>query len=103
MSITEKDSLTEYEDPPERCPPTEVFYWTKAEASEYFECEVEDTAAGWYWWYCRPGCLPDCEAVGPFETEEEAQGNIAEDWEMSRLGQEETPYEMGWVDSKGRP
>lgn len=27
---------------------------------------------GWYWWACSPGCLPDGEAIGPFETEQEA-------------------------------
>jgi hypothetical protein len=24
---------------------------------------------GWYWWHCRPGCLPDGEPSGPFQTE----------------------------------
>ncbi len=27
---------------------------------------------GWYWWSCFPGCLPDSEPVGPFETEASA-------------------------------
>ena len=27
---------------------------------------------GWYWQACFPGCLPDGEAVGPFESEEAA-------------------------------
>ena len=27
---------------------------------------------GWYWWACFPGCLPDGEASGPFETAEAA-------------------------------
>lgn len=27
---------------------------------------------GWYWWPCFPGCLPDGEPSGPFETKEEA-------------------------------
>ncbi len=27
---------------------------------------------GWYWWACFPGCLPDCDPVGPFDTEAEA-------------------------------
>lgn len=22
--------------------------------------------AGWYWWACSPGCMPDGEAEGPF-------------------------------------
>lgn len=28
--------------------------------------------AGFYWWSCSPGCLPDGDASGPFETELEA-------------------------------
>lgn len=27
---------------------------------------------GWYYWPCFPGCLPDGDPVGPFETEAEA-------------------------------
>lgn len=27
---------------------------------------------GWYYWFCFPGCMPDSEANGPFETEAEA-------------------------------
>ncbi len=32
----------------------------------------EPLAAGWYWWPCFPGCLPDGEPNGPFETEAQA-------------------------------
>jgi len=34
--------------------------------------EEAEKLAGWYWWSCSPGCLPDSEASGPFETEIEA-------------------------------
>lgn len=27
---------------------------------------------GWYYWFCFPGCMPDSDAVGPFETRAEA-------------------------------
>jgi hypothetical protein len=27
---------------------------------------------GYYWWACSPGCLPDGEPIGPFETSAEA-------------------------------
>ena len=27
---------------------------------------------GWYWQACFPGCLPDGDASGPFENEQEA-------------------------------
>ena len=32
----------------------------------------ECPGTGWYWWSCFPGCLPDSEPLGPFETEAEA-------------------------------
>jgi hypothetical protein len=27
---------------------------------------------GWYWWSCFPGCMPDGDPIGPFNTEAEA-------------------------------
>lgn len=33
---------------------------------------VSESERGWYWWACFPGCLPDGEPYGPFETYEEA-------------------------------
>ena len=34
--------------------------------------EEDMLAFGWYWWACFPGCLPDSEPHGPFDTEDEA-------------------------------
>lgn len=28
--------------------------------------------AGWYWWSCFPGCMPDSDPNGPHETEQAA-------------------------------
>lgn len=42
-----------------------TWHWIRA-------VEVDGPAAaleGWYWWSCSPGCLPDSEPSGPFETE----------------------------------
>ena len=52
----------------------EVFHWSEAQAKEYpGECfDGEPLGAGWYWWACFPGCLPDGDPTGPFATEEEA-------------------------------
>jgi hypothetical protein len=41
------------------------------EACEGAGCE-DCPAPGWYWQTCLPGCLPDSDAFGPFETIEEA-------------------------------
>ena len=34
---------------------------------------------GWYYWACFPGCLPDGEPIGPFETEDDAILDAQED------------------------
>jgi hypothetical protein len=52
-------------------PDCEVFY--HAGMDEDFQgYDGKPLPAGWYWWPCFPGCLPDGDPVGPFETEEEA-------------------------------
>jgi hypothetical protein len=38
--------------------------------------EAAKELAGFYWWSCQPGCLPDGEANGPFETREEAEEDV---------------------------
>jgi len=41
--------------------------------------EHAKSLAGWYYWPCFPGCLPDGEAIGPFETEKEALEDAQEE------------------------
>ena len=67
-------------------PNAEVFYaeegeWAYDENGERTDLPGDDASvvgevtpceAGWYWWPCFPGCLPDGEPMGPFATEEEA-------------------------------
>lgn len=36
------------------------------------DSDEECPGQGYYWWSCFPGCLPDGDAIGPFETEKEA-------------------------------
>ncbi len=43
-----------------------------------FEVFEAVDAPGFYWWPCFPGCLPDSDAVGPFETEAEALADAKE-------------------------
>jgi len=38
----------------------EVFYADRALAASF------GSRAGWFWWTCHTGCLPDCEPRGPF-------------------------------------
>lgn len=52
-------------------PDAEVFYLEENEM-ESNDPDSDFYPAGWYYWYCLPGCLPDSEPMGPFETEQEA-------------------------------
>jgi len=48
------------------------------EDSSDYDKEREEEAeklAGFYWWTCSPGCLPESDASGPFFTETEAIEN----------------------------
>ena len=58
-------------DDPHALPDCEVFYLSGAE-DWYHDDEDRPLEQGWYWWSCFPGCIPDSEAFGPFDTEAEA-------------------------------
>jgi hypothetical protein len=38
----------------------------------------DDAPEGWYYWHCSPGCLPDTDPIGPFDSEEEAEADAAD-------------------------
>jgi hypothetical protein len=61
LAETVKDKLTGDYDQAEVDPVTE---------------EAAIALEGFYWWSCQPGCLPDGEANGPFETAEEAEEDV---------------------------
>ena len=47
---------------------------------EVFEIEADSNEwpgyePGFYWWTCFPGCLPDGEPNGPFESFEDAEAD----------------------------
>jgi hypothetical protein len=48
----------------------ETFYMRAGEIE--VEAGDEPSEAGWYWWACFQGCLPDGDAMGPFESEAKA-------------------------------
>lgn len=50
----------------------EVFHVSRAEAARNAERGDDPAAAGWHWWSCSPGCLPDSDAFGPFDSERAA-------------------------------
>jgi len=55
-------------------PDVETFYRTVADnkADGWIDDDGDPLPAGWYWWTCYPGCMPDSAPFGPFDTEAEA-------------------------------
>jgi len=47
-------------------PDAEAFHMSEGES---VDDEGEPLSAGYYYWYCFPGCLPDSGIFGPFETQ----------------------------------
>jgi hypothetical protein len=45
-----------------------------------FDAMVEEKGiqGGWFYWYCFPGCLPDSDPIGPYDSAEDAR-QAAED------------------------
>lgn len=50
-------------------------YGHDLERDEYGDREFPD---GYYWWSCQPGCLPDGDPVGPFDTWSDAVNDCRE-------------------------
>ena len=64
----------------------EVFYLSQQQIDmDYRDSATGETGytPGFYWWYCQPGCLPDSEPFGPFDTQELAEEAAAQDSEAS--------------------
>lgn len=53
-------------------PDIEVFYVEIGYDDSIDRESVACGEPGWYWWSCFPGCLPDSDPIGPFNSEEEA-------------------------------
>lgn len=75
----------ERENDPVALPNVEVFHLSAdnfmfAESDSWMFEAIDDedlrkaskALAGWYWWSCFPGYLPDSDPFGPFKTEQEA-------------------------------
>ena len=60
----------------------EVFYRTRKENREYgwVDSDEQPMPAGWYWWSCFPGCLPDSDAFGPFDSFQDALFDAKNIW-----------------------
>lgn len=67
-------------------PTIEIFYLNINEVGDYFTDDLENEDlndyVGYYYWFCLPGCMPDSEPFGPFETEELALEDARSDLEF---------------------
>lgn len=61
-------------DDPHALPDVEVFYLTLAESNQF-----DEPAAGWYYWYCFPGCMPSDDPIGPYDTRAAAVAAMLEE------------------------
>ncbi len=52
-------------------PNIEIFYQDMAD-TKWGNLDSYFSGAGWYYWFCQPGCLPDSDPIGPFVTEADA-------------------------------
>ena len=74
------------ESDPHTLPDAETFHISAKEIESgawdlWFLTDEEEsiTNSGWYYWACFPGCLPDGDPIGPFDTEAEALADAREE------------------------
>jgi len=65
---------------PTALPDAEVFFRTLKQNREdgWVDADEDPMPAGWYYWFCLPGCMPDSEPEGPFESEAAAVADARE-------------------------
>lgn len=81
--MTQVYSVPSREDDPHSLPDVEVFYLNQNDVEEFRENGNDIAGEGWYYWYCMPGCLPDGDPIGPFDSEQAAIDDAQEDaWQF---------------------
>jgi hypothetical protein len=65
----------------------EVFYFdANSWSGEDMWCIMENGEvyeSGWYFWYCKPGCLPDSDPYGPYSSRAAAEAAVMDELEYS--------------------
>lgn len=65
-------------DDPHALPDVEIYYMDKGDSVDEYGDTLE---AGYYYWYCFPGCMPDSDPIGPFATYADALADCRENTE----------------------
>lgn len=55
--------------------------WHSTDYPEYDDENCEPLPDGWYYWWCLPGCLPDSEPFGPFDSYDDAEAAVIDEIE----------------------
>ena len=64
-------------------PDCEVFFVDSVDENQPDPDDPDkDLGPGWYYWFCFPGCMPDSDPIGPFESPQEAIDDCRENWGM---------------------
>jgi hypothetical protein len=73
--MTQSSSDPTRADDPHALTNVEIFYISRS-SIDHMEAGTEDEGSfcgpGWYWWASFPGCIPDSDSYGPFDTEADA-------------------------------
>ena len=77
-AITYSDPTRESD--PYALPDVEIFYISALDSQELHANPItrEDSGpipSGHYYWFCFPGCLPDSDRFGPFDSTKEAEND----------------------------
>lgn len=80
------------ENDPHALPNIEVFYF--ADECPHGDQDCACMEPGWYWWVCFPGCLPDSEPEGPFDSEAAAMAAAREAAEAQESYEQEIREEL---------
>lgn len=65
-------------------PDIEIFY-DDSDVPEWggeprnYDSDGDPIQPGWYYWSCFPGCMPDSDPMGPYDTEQDALDAARED------------------------
>lgn len=77
VAETQEDTIYEYMKRPE----FRLASMNIRDREKMFDTMIEEEGiqGGWFYWYCFPGCLPDSDPFGPYDTWQAAKTAMREE------------------------
>lgn len=77
LALAERHNIEVWQEDCAECPDCHVVMPASHEMEHDYGCPhnnapVMTNDPKWWWWTCSPGCLPESEAMGPYDTTLEA-------------------------------